>query len=235
MRSDPNPTAMLIDPSRTGRPAARPMEKSSSSTPVATLPMAEKVFVTSFFCPFGPSGSSSGSLSSLLAVGLRSRVAIIQVDFAEEEETMLEPCQMQVLKEINHNGRVQCLAWDYKTDLCSHFLRFATGGSKDVSVFTLSESGEQVRVMQAGHTDYVNDIAFQPYASEGGAEQVVASGSDDCTLLVHDSLTGRRIHAVTFSSPCMSVKWHPGEGSKLLAAEKRGVMHIFNMVTFNVS
>jgi nuclear pore complex protein Nup37 len=198
--------------------------------------MPEKVFVTSFFTPSGPSGSSGGSLSALLAVGLRSRVVILQLGFAEEEETMVEPCQAQTIKEINHDGRVQCIAWDYRTDLCAHLLRFATGGAKNVSVFTLSEAGEQVRVMQAGHTDYVNDIAFQPHSGEdGGGEQIVASGSDDCSLLVHDSQTGRKIHAVTFASPCMSVRWHPGEGSKLLAAEKSGVMHVFNMVSFNVS
>ena len=134
---------------------------------------------------------------------------------------------------------MQCLAWDPRTDLCTRALRFATGGAKDVCVFALTDSGEQVRTMASGHTDYVNDISFQPRGEEsdgggGGVEHLVASGSDDCSLLVHDCHTGRLIHSVAFGSPVMAVKWNPAEGSKLLAAEKGGVIHIFNMISFNV-
>ena len=206
---------------------------SSTSTPILSIPLPEKVFVTSFFCPWGPMGSGSGSL---LALGLRSRVVVLQLDFSEES-AMIPAAH--TLKEINHDGRVQCLAWDPRTDLCSRALRFATGGAKDVCVFSLTDAGEQVRTMANGHTDYVNDISFQPHDTESGSgssggEHLVASGSDDCSLIVHDCQTGRMIHSVAFGSPVMAVKWNPAEGSKLLAAEKGGVIHIFNMISFNV-
>ena len=204
---------------------------SNTSAPVLSIPLPEKVFVTSFFCPWGPTGSGSGSL---LALGLRSRVIVLQLDFSEESAVV--PASAHTLKEINHDGRVQCLAWDPRTDLCSRALRFATGGAKDVCVFSLTDAGEQVRTMAGGHTDYVNDISFQPQDAESGSggEHLVASGSDDCSLLVHDCQTGRMIHSVAFGSPVMAVKWNPAEGSKLLAAEKGGVIHIFNMISFNV-
>lgn len=206
---------------------------SNISTPIMSIPLPEKVFVTSFFCPWGPTGSGSGSL---LALGLRSRVVVLQLDFSEESATT--PAA-HTLKEINHDGRVQCLAWDPRTDLCSRALRFATGGAKDVCVFSLTDAGEQVRTMANGHTDYVNDISFQPHDTEtgsggSGGEHLVASGSDDCSLIVHDCQTGRMIHSVAFGSPVMAVKWNPAEGSKLLAAEKGGIIHIFNMISFNV-
>ena len=215
--------------------AADNANASSASSPILSIPLPEKVFVTSFFCPWGPTGSGSGSL---LALGLRSRVVVLQLDFSEESSAI--PAAAHTLKEINHDGRVQCLAWDPKTDLCSRALRFATGGAKDVCVFSLTDAGEQVRTMANGHTDYVNDISFQPHDPESGSggssgEHLVASGSDDCSLIVHDCRTGRMIHSVAFGSPVMAVKWNPAEGSKLLAAEKGGVIHIFNMISFNVS
>ena len=68
-----------------GKSADRANASHASSTPVMSIPMPEKVFVTSFFCPWGPTGSGSGSL---LALGLRSRVMILQLDFSEEESAL---------------------------------------------------------------------------------------------------------------------------------------------------
>lgn len=66
----------------------------------------------------------------------------------------------------------------------------------------------------------------------GSSEQLV-SGSDDGSVIIHNVDTGARIHSITFRSPVMSLKWHPVESAKMLAAEKSGLMHLFNMVTFN--
>ena len=48
---------------------------------------------------------------------------------------------------------------------------------------------------------------------------MLASASDDCSLIFHRlDGTGRR-NAVTFGSPVMTVKWHPSEESKLMVKD----------------
>ena len=59
------------------------------------------------------------------------------------------------------------------------------------------------------------------------------SGSDDHTVALWDSSTGQRLHTIAFRSPVMSLAWHPEEVSKLMVAEKNGVLHIFNIVSYH--
>jgi WD40 repeat protein len=59
------------------------------------------------------------------------------------------------------------------------------------------------------------------------------SGSDDHTIALWDSRSGQRLHTVTFKSAVMAVSWHPEEVSKLMVAEKNGVLHMFNIVSYH--
>ena len=50
-----------------------------------------------------------------------------------------------------------------------------------------------------------------------------------------DSPTGRKLDTMHFKSAVMALAWHPDEVSKLLVAQKSGVLHIVNAVSFRVS
>ena len=87
------------------------------------------------------------------------------------------PCFQQVLVRLDHDCRVQCVAWSPQTTLVSapKLLQFATGGADHCVRLYATDMGSQdtVKVLR-GHTDYVNALAFQP-----GSGGQLASGSDD--------------------------------------------------------
>lgn len=70
-------------------------------------------------------------------------------------------------------------------------------------------------------------MAFHP--QEGGQ---IVTGSDDHTLALWDTQTGKKLQLITFDHPVMAVMWHPEEISKLMIAEKNGVIHIFNIASY---
>ena len=107
-------------------------------------------------------------------------------------------------------------------------LKVAAGGSDhNVRIFA-TDLGQNEKLIVLKHRDYVNSIAFHPMAEES---QVV-SGSDDHTIALWNSENGQRLHTITFDHPIMSVVWHPEEVSKLMIAEKNGVIHIFNIASY---
>lgn len=75
-----------------------------------------------------------------------------------------------------------------------------------------------------GHSNYVNDIAWD---SEG---EFLASVSDDYTCKIWSSESNYE-NVITFclTSAGMSVRWHPEEPHKVLVAEKKGVIHFYNV------
>ena len=74
------------------RPAAATGE-GDTKLPELSIPLSGRVFATAF-CPWG-----NGS-PSLLALGLRASVVILQLRFAEEEEAMTERLNVQVIREV---------------------------------------------------------------------------------------------------------------------------------------
>ncbi len=135
----------------------------------------------------------------LLALGLRSSISVLQLAFPEEQEASSEgdrQFRAFLLREVNHDGRVHCLAWSPRQpgqDLSSSssVLVLATGGADGkVRVFRLVLSGgtagegedEQDRVLTlGGHTDYVNAVAFQPNNSTGRNRLLVGGGVGNVT------------------------------------------------------
>ncbi|ALC46516.1 CG11875 [Drosophila busckii] len=75
-----------------------------------------------------------------------------------------------------------------------------------------------------GHKDFVNDIAW---VCEG---ELLASVSDDFTCRFW-TITGNPENVITFclSSAGMAVKSHPEDPNKVLVAEKRGIIHLYNV------
>ena len=122
-----------------------------------TIPLHEKVYVTEMY---------QDRSQNLVAVGLRSSVVILELLFEEctsrTEQGAQEAIDYQVIQKINHDSRVQCLAWSPETSMTvsPKCLRFATGGADyNVRIFSsdLAEN-EGVRVLRGGHNDYVNAL-----------------------------------------------------------------------------
>ena len=138
----------------------------------------------------------------------------------------------QILLRLDHDSRVQAVAWSPETTLNSapKRLSFATGGAdSNVRLFSSDLGSEDTVKVLRGHTDYVNAVVFQP---DEGAQ--VASASDDHTVIMWCAQTGRRLETMAFKSAVMALSWHPDEVSKMMVAEKTGVLHIVNAVSYLV-
>ncbi len=78
---------------------------------------------------------SPASSPVLLALGLRSSVSVLQLAFPEEQEGPGSgPDDRQfrafLVREVNHDGRVQCLAWPHFSDgVPPAAIVFASGGA----------------------------------------------------------------------------------------------------------
>ncbi len=72
------------------------------------------------------------------------------------------------------------------------------------------------------HSDYVNSVAFQPSRDDDDDDPLIASGSDDCSLVLLSN-RGKKRHVITFGSPVMTVMWHPAEEAKLMARIHSGI------------
>lgn len=196
-----------------------PASGGPASTSVV-VPLAERVFTVAF----NDLGSSEVDMG-LLAVGLRTRVVILHVRDSDPKADA-QNLTWHLVREINHDGRIQSLAWSPMSSLLDNRLILATG-HKEVRILSLTQEDEEVRSLM-GHADYVNTVAFQPESGEQ-----LASGSDDGTLIMWNTLTGQRNHLFTMASPVMAVVWNKAEMSKIMAAQKNGQIHIFNAVTYH--
>ena len=129
--------------------------KSEPTSSMLTVPLHEKVYVTEMY---------QDRSQNLLAIGLRSSVVILELLFEENvnraDQSTYDNVDYQVIQKINHDSRVQCIAWSPETSMTvsPKCLKFATGGADyNVRIFSsdLAEN-EGVRVLRGGHSDYVN-------------------------------------------------------------------------------
>ena len=131
--------------------------KSEPTSSMLTVPLHEKVYVTEMY---------QDRSQNLLAIGLRSSVVILELLFEENvsraDQSTYDNVDYQVIQKINHDSRVQCIAWSPETSMTvsPKCLKFATGGADyNVRIFSsdLAEN-EGVRVLRGGHSDYVNSL-----------------------------------------------------------------------------
>lgn len=77
-----------------------------------------------------------------------------------------------------------------------------------------------------GHSNYVNALAWDP---EG---KYLASVSDDHSCIIwnnHEDYKSK--HMFLLRSAGVSVKWHFEDTEKILVAERRGIVHMYNVVS----
>lgn len=127
-------------------------DKSSEQNSRLRIPVSDRVFCVEFFRDSAASPSNVYS-QNLLALGLRSKLVLLQLKFPEESGShpaaQLDKVEIGTLKELNHDhDRMQCLAWDPRTDIAAKFVRIVSGCSRETKVFTITEQGEEVRVLQ---------------------------------------------------------------------------------------
>ena len=133
--------------------------KTETNSSLLTVPLHEKVFVTEMY---------QDRSQNLVAIGLRSSVVILELLFDEQvsrsEQGNFDKLDYQVIQKINHDSRVQCIAWSPETSMTvsPKCLKFATGGA-DYNVRLFSSDladNEAVRVLRGGHSDYINSLGI---------------------------------------------------------------------------
>ena len=106
------------------------------------------------------------------------------------------------------------------SQLQDNFLNFAVAGD-DFCILILKQSfiendssednSEQQYI--SGHTDYINDMAFEPITGD-----CLASVSDDCTCCIwslDDNQKNNLEMKILLTSPGINVKWHTSEPNKV--------------------
>ncbi|XP_006819848.1 nucleoporin Nup37-like, partial [Saccoglossus kowalevskii] len=174
------------------------------------------------FSPFDQS-------SQLIAYGDGMRVSVGICRFeVEEEDNDIDGFEFEHLRDFHHGTRVHCIAWNPETtlEMLPRQVKFCTAGAdSQLRIFSsdLKET-DSVKVLE-GHTGYINDVIFEP--TQG---QQLASVGDDHTCRIWDS-DGQQRACFPLYSPGMSVGWHPDEPVKLMVAEKKGTIRMYDLTT----
>ncbi|XP_001359989.3 nucleoporin Nup37 [Drosophila pseudoobscura] len=163
---------------------------------------------------------------NLIAVALERRICLIVVGLPEESGEFLWH-HLQDLELGDRDGRfVSAITFSPDTSLNStpNNVTFCAALGTDMKIFRTDVDQYNTFDTLKGHTDYVNDISW---VCEG---VFLASVSDDFTCRFW-STAAEAENVITFclSSAGMSIKSHPDDNEKVLVAEKRGIIHLYNV------
>ena len=107
-----------------------------------------------------------------------------------------------VVVTTGHTAPVSCVSWSPDASLLATASR--DGSAR---IFNAANGYELIRVVDTGHTDWVNSCAFNPAATS----QTLVTGSKDRTCRVIEALTGnvmRTIHT-GHTEPVIAVAYNP--------------------------
>lgn len=132
------------------------------------------------------------------------------------------------MREIEHDIRCHSIAFSPDISLVSlpKCVKFCAADSDFVlRVYrTNLVDSDSVQVLK-GHTSYINDVAWEPSSGK-----YLASVSDDHSCQIRSQKDDFECQAIfRFKSAGVAVHWHPDNPEKLLVAEKRGIIHIYNV------
>lgn len=161
----------------------------------------------------------------LVVIALTDKLILALIKFPEDNE--LECLEWKELKEIHSDARVEAIAISPESTLSAipKNVVFAAAGS-DFQVRVYSSDLEEADTVQvlAGHKSYINAVAWD-YSGD-----YLASASDDHTVIlwrIKDNFAKQT--TFFFKSSVMACRWHPDESDKLLVAEKKGTIHLYNV------
>ncbi|KAI8044145.1 nucleoporin Nup37 [Drosophila gunungcola] len=163
---------------------------------------------------------------NLIAVALKKRLCLILVGLPEESGEFGYTHLLDL--DMGDMGQrcVSALAFSPDTSLsCTPnnvTICAAYGNQLNISRTDLGQFN--TTQLLRGHGDYVNDVAW---VCEG---ELLASVSDDFTCRFW-TISGEGENVITFclSSAGMSIKCHPEDPNKVLVAEKKGIIHLYNV------
>lgn len=164
--------------------------------------------------------------SSLLAVGTASSVTVFDVKLPPKESE-LKQVEVKKLREFRHDAPLQDISWSPNMSLVLDpvWIRFATASlDNEVRIFFSNLQTDDVQVL-SGHRGAVNAVAFEPQSGEA-----LASVGDDNSCRIW-GLDGTQQARIALRSAGTAVVWHHQELGKLLVAEKRGTLRLYNAMT----
>ncbi|KAJ6648733.1 Nucleoporin Nup37 [Pseudolycoriella hygida] len=168
---------------------------------------------------------------NLVCIAVESKIILGLIKFPEDSEN--EDFEWKNLEEIHHEPRCTAIAFAPETSLAviPKVAKFGTAGVDfKLRIFNTNlDSKPNVHVLQ-GHSNYINDIAWDP---EG---RYLSSVSDDNFCKVWTNSDDKCSEHSTFPlrSAGMSVKWHPDDSEKIMVAEKKGMIHMYNVASQQV-
>ncbi|KAK7598173.1 hypothetical protein V9T40_006408 [Parthenolecanium corni] len=155
-------------------------------------------------------------------------ISVASIKFQEEDESMETKYKLDVIEEFEFDGRIHALALSQETLLTSSpkVMQFACASSNHkIYVFESGFKDHSEKKELNGHTDYINDICFDKESSV----DTLASVSDDCTCRLW-SIKDLKSNVIFFlESPGMGVRWSADEPNKILVAEKKGIIRLYNV------
>lgn len=164
---------------------------------------------------------------NIMCIAYKDEIAVATIKFQEEDESMEEGYQFEVLCVFDVTKRVHALALSPETSL--HVLpkcvSFCYGAADfNIHLHTTNLSGSEDKRVLRGHRSYINDVAYE------GSGDTLASVSDDVTCRLWSVKESFDCYAVfSLLSPGMSVCWHNDDAGKLLVAEKNGTIRVYSV------
>ncbi|XP_071791981.1 nucleoporin Nup37-like [Asterias amurensis] len=171
------------------------------------------------FCPYE-------AASQLIAFGGQLRINVGACRFQEEDKTVAG-FDYKHLRDFHHDTQVVAISWSPETSLevLPRCIRFCTAGADyKIRLFSSDMKEQDVMELFEGHSDHINDVAFEP--TEG---QLIASVSDDHTCRVWDMEGSQKI-CFALKAAGMSARWNSQDPMKLMVAEKRGTIRFYDLV-----
>ncbi|XP_072915850.1 nucleoporin Nup37 [Hemitrygon akajei] len=183
--------------------------------------LSEETVIAVEFSPF-----DSCDAGTLIAYGGDNYVVVGSCRF-QEEDADVKGMEYKTLQTFYRGVRVGAIAWspETKIDTLAPLVKLCTADAdRKLRLLTSDLKGSTWKVIE-GHTDYINDLVFEPINGKQ-----VASVSDDHTCRIWD-LDGNQKTSFLLHSPGMSLCWHPEEVFKLMVAEKNGTIRFYDLVT----
>ncbi|XP_062124951.1 nucleoporin Nup37 [Drosophila sulfurigaster albostrigata] len=169
---------------------------------------------------------SNDFVYNLLCVAQKEHLSLILISLPEESGEFMWN-HVQDLEIMEKDPRCHAIAFSPDTSLNSTPNKVsicAALGNCDIKLFHTDLNQYSSVHNLKGHTDYVNDIAW---VCDG---ELLASVSDDYSCRFWNiSSDLENIITYYLTSAGMSVKTHPEDPNKVLIAEKRGVVHLYNV------
>ncbi|XP_065207907.1 nucleoporin Nup37 [Planococcus citri] len=189
-------------------------------SPVHVVDLPQQVLLVEF-SPFEWS-------QNVILIAFPENVSIGTIKFQEEDESMQTKYKLDIVETFEVKGRPHALSLSQETLLTSNpkVMQFACASS-DYNIYlhesVLKETVE-TKVLE-GHTNYVNDICFDKESSV----DLLASVSDDFTCRVWSVKDLKCSITFYLESPGTAVKWSADEPNKILVAEKKGIVRLYNV------